>query len=320
MADIERIAFFGTPSFALPALDALVAAERSPVLVVTQPARPAGRGRHVVEPPVALRARQLGLEIVQPTRVRDADFLEVIRRSRPDLSVVVAFGQIFPAALLELPRLGSLNLHASLLPRWRGAAPIAAAIEAGDAATGVSVQRMVAALDAGPVLGRVETAIGPRETAGELARRLAALGAELLVRTIDALEAGKLREEPQDESTATHARSWRARRNSISSARRQSSSVWCAPACRRQDRICAWREGDLRVLEARAHPGGERDAPPGVFLGVGMRRARSPRGAASVLELVQVQRPGRAPVSGRDFANGARLVAGERLCDARRVE
>lgn len=313
MARIERIAFFGTPEFALPALEALVAEGRPPVLVVTQPARPAGRGRRLVEPPVAVRARELELEVVQPLRVRAPEFLAAFRERDVDLAVVVAFGQIFPKDLLDLPRLGCLNVHASLLPRWRGAAPIAAAIEAGDASTGVAVQRMVEALDAGPVLTRRATEIRPGETAGALAERLASLGAQALLEAVASIEAGSAREEPQDESAATFAPKLTGpacldlRRNGVDLERLVRSRT------PNPGTDLPWREGGLRVLEVRAHPRGGDEATPGSFLGVVDDAARLVAGNGSVLDLLRVQRPGRAPVSGRDFANGARLRPGDLL-------
>ncbi len=205
MSRIERIVFFGTPWFAVPALEALVAEGRAPRLVVTPPARPAGRGRKLFEPPVAVRARELGLAVESVGRVRDAEFLTRLGSLAPELAIVVAFGQIFPKTLLDLPRHGCLNVHASLLPRWRGAAPIAAAIAAGDRETGVSIQRMEEGLDTGPVYAQRKTPIGEHEDAGELAARLARLGAELLVEVVAALEAGLLQPEAQDPAGVSHA-------------------------------------------------------------------------------------------------------------------
>src|SRR4051794_6280759 len=205
MAAIERILFFGTPDFAVPTLAALVAAGRAPALVVTQPARPAGRGQRLQDPPVARWAREHGLPVAMPERVRDPAFLEAAAALAPDVAVVVAFGQIFPRALLDLPRHGCVNLHASLLPRWRGASPIQAAVAAGDARTGVSTMLMEAGLDTGPILLEEATEIGPRETARELARRLAETGGGLMVRTLQVLERGTLAPRPQPPEGATYA-------------------------------------------------------------------------------------------------------------------
>src|SRR5262245_26912535 len=152
MSTLDRILFFGTPEFAVPTLEALCAAGREPVLVVAQPARPVGREQALAEPPVAQAARRRGLPLVQPERVKHPDFLAALRGLTPDFAVVAAFGQIFPQDLLDLPRHGCINLHASLLPRWRGAAPIQAAIAAGDATIGVTAMQMEAGLDTGPML------------------------------------------------------------------------------------------------------------------------------------------------------------------------
>ena len=206
----ERIAFFGTPDFAVPSLAALDAAGRRPLAVVSQPPRRAGRGSRLVEPPVARWAIGQGVELLQPERVRDEEFLGRLRALDPDLAVVAAYGRIFPRALLELPARGCLNVHASLLPAYRGASPIQAAIANGESATGVTTMVMEEGLDTGPILLREEVAIGPRETAGELTPRLAAVGARLLVRTLDALERGEVEPRPQCDARASHAPMLRA--------------------------------------------------------------------------------------------------------------
>ena len=202
---IERTVFFGTPEFAVPALRALAASEFRPVLVVSQPSRPAKRGQRMTEPPVVVAARDLGIPFAQVEKVRDPAFLARLAELAPGVAVVVAFGQLFPRALLDLPRLGCINLHASLLPRWRGAAPIQAAIAAGDTLTGVTTMKMEEGLDSGPTLLTAELAIGRRETAGELSRRLADLGAPLLVETLRGVAAGTLVARSQDESRVTLA-------------------------------------------------------------------------------------------------------------------
>jgi len=205
MSALDRILFFGTPEFAVPTLAALVAAGRVPALVVTQPARPAGRGQRPQDPPVARWAREHGLAVAMPERVRDPAFLEAAAALAPDVAVVVAFGQIFPRALLDLPRYGCINLHASLLPRWRGASPIQAAVAAGDARTGVATMLMEAGLDTGPILLEEATEIDAEETAGELSRRLAEAGGPLMVRTLQELERGSLVPRPQAAEGATYA-------------------------------------------------------------------------------------------------------------------
>ena len=186
------IVFFGTPSFAVPTLEALCEAGQAPALVVSQPARAVGRGRRVTEPPLAHRARELDLEVTLVESVKDDDFQSRLRELEPWVGVVVAFGQIFPPALLELPARGCVNLHASLLPRYRGAAPIQAAIAAGDSTTGVTTMRMAAGLDTGPVLLQEELEIGERETAPELSQRLSVAGAAIVVRTLRGLADGTI--------------------------------------------------------------------------------------------------------------------------------
>lgn len=314
MPALERLIFFGTPTFAVPSLEGLVAAGRPPRLVVTRPTRPVGRGGRLTEPPVAERARALGLEVAQPARVRDPQFLDLLRPLAPDLAIVVAFGQIFPRELLALPRLGCVNLHASLLPRWRGAAPIAAAIEAGDAETGVTTQRMEEGLDSGPVLGERRTAILPEETAGELGARLAQLGAELLLETVAALERGTAVERPQDDQAATYAGKLLGPAPLDLERTAAELSRLVRSRSPEPGATVTVAGEPVRVIAAReaTGPGGV-DAPPGLVLGIAGPALQVAVGGGSVLSLERVQRPGRAVVSGRDFANGARLTAGSAL-------
>ena len=178
-----RIVFFGTPAFAVPTLDAL-AREHEIALVVAQPDKPAGRGMRVQAPAVAVRASELGLPLAQPSKIRTPEFLKDIARLDPDVGVVVAYGRILPAALLELPRRGFLNVHGSILPRWRGAAPIQRAIEAGDAETGVTIMRVDEELDHGPMLRVEKTPIGPDEHTPALAERLARIGADAMLEVL----------------------------------------------------------------------------------------------------------------------------------------
>lgn len=200
-----RIVFMGTPVFAVPTLDALVAEGEEVVLAVTQPDRPRGRGQQTLPPPVKERASALGIPVFQPRRVREPEALETIRSCAPDLIVVVAFGQILPKELLDLPPHGCINVHASLLPRYRGAAPINWCIIRGETETGITTMLMDVGLDTGDMLLRKRTAIGPDETAGELHDRLMILGAEAMVETLRLLKEGRLSPEKQDDSLATHA-------------------------------------------------------------------------------------------------------------------
>lgn len=301
-----RIAFLGTPEFAVPTLDALVAAGHEVALVVAQPDRPAGRGQQLTSPPVAVRARELGLPLVQPRAVRSGPFPERFRTLGLDAAVVVAYGRILPRELLEAPRHGCVNVHASLLPRWRGAAPIQHAVLAGDAETGVCTQRMEETLDTGPIWASIRTPIGERETAGELHDRLSALAATVAVRTLELLDGGE--PVPQATEGVTHAAKIEKdhgrldlRRPAVELDRRARAMTpwpggWIATA-----------DGPVKVLRARPVEGG---GAPGTVLSTSPLVLACGEGA---LELGQVQLPGRRPVGGSDAANGLRLKIGDRF-------
>lgn len=205
MSSPLSIVFAGTPEFAVPALESLLGGPHHVVAVYTQPDRPAGRGRQLAASPVKARASAGQLAIEQPLNFKDAHAIERLAAHRPDLLIVVAYGLILPRAVLAIPRLGCLNIHASLLPRWRGAAPIQRAILAGDAETGVDIMQMEAGLDTGPVLLEARTPIGARDTGASLHDRLARLGAELLPRAIAGLASGELQPRPQPEVGVTYA-------------------------------------------------------------------------------------------------------------------
>ncbi|MBN2256913.1 MAG: methionyl-tRNA formyltransferase [Anaerolineaceae bacterium] len=198
------VVFMGSPEFSLPTLHALT--ERYQVCgVVTQPDRPSGRGKQLTSSPVKQVAMQLGLPVMQPQKLRDPQAFETLRQWEPDIIVVAAFGQILRQEVLELPRYGCINVHASLLPRWRGAAPIQAAILAGDAQTGISIMKMDAGLDSGPVLSQCAVAINPEDTAGSLNQKLAAMGASLLIETLPGYIEGDIHPQSQDEAFVTKA-------------------------------------------------------------------------------------------------------------------
>ncbi len=200
-----RIIFAGTPDFSVPVLQALLHSRHEVVAVYTQPDRPAGRGRKLAVGPVKQLAQQRGLPVMQPDGLKTAAAREALAALRPDLMVVVAYGLLLPQAVLDIPSLGCVNLHASLLPRWRGAAPIQRAILAGDDHTGVCLMRMQAGLETGPVLAKVSTPVSADDTGGSLHERLSTLAAELLARELDNLAAGSLPATPQDDSQATYA-------------------------------------------------------------------------------------------------------------------
>ena len=199
-----NVVFMGSPEFALPSLQAL--AENYQVVgVITQPDRPAGRGRQLTPPPVKTLALSLGIEVIQPERLRQPEAQEKLRAWSPDLIVVTAFGQILRQNVLDLPRFGCINVHASLLPRWRGAAPLQAALLHGDPITGATIMRMDPGIDTGPILSQCQIPILPEDTAGSLAPRLANAGAALLIDTLPAYLSGRLQPQPQDDSQATYA-------------------------------------------------------------------------------------------------------------------
>ena len=272
----------------MPTLEALVDAGRRPIRVITQPPRPVGRGRKVQPPPVALVAQRLGLPVMFPQRVRETEFLDEMAALEPDLAVVVAFGQIFPARLLAIPRFGCVNLHASLLPAYRGAAPIQAAVAAGDSETGVSTMVMEQGLDSGPVLLQASTPIAEGETAEELSDRLAKLGADLVLRTLEAFENETLTPKPQDASLATYAPriskddgrvDWR--RDAGELARRlRAFTPWPGLSAE-------LRGVPLKILDARpvAAVPGTVNGEPGTFLGIvdGFLAVRSGDGSVLVV-------------------------------------
>lgn len=200
-----RILFWGTPEFAAPPLRALLGEGFEVIGVVTQPDKPVGRSRTLTAPPVKRIALEEDLPVLQPSTARDSDFAVALQQLQPDLSVVVAYGHILPRAVIDLPPLGTVNIHASLLPALRGAAPIQAAIRDGLGETGISIMRMVPALDAGPVILQARTPVAGDETYGELQIRLSEMGALALIEALALMELGRAPEQPQDDSLATYA-------------------------------------------------------------------------------------------------------------------
>jgi methionyl-tRNA formyltransferase len=312
-----RSVFLGTSEFAIPALDALVRAGQAPSLVVSAPSKPRGRGRQLLDPPLAARAKELGLPLLQPTKVNDDAAYAAIAAAAPDLLVVVAYGQILRDPLLALPHRGAVNIHGSLLPRWRGAAPIARAIAAGDVETGVSLQFMVRALDAGDVIDETRVAIAPSETAGELAARLAPLGAELLIRNLARLAAGNAPRRPQDESLVTYAK----------------------PLAKDEGRLAFDGEGRQLVDRVRAmtpwpaaytdYRGGESDEPLRLVIGraealswpedsgrpgdvVAADQRLVVRCGDGAIRLLRLKRAGKREMDDVEFLRGTRLAVGGR--------
>ena len=201
-----RIIFMGTPEFAAPAIDSLIAAGHEIAAVFSQPDKPKGRGYAMTPPPVKVKALEHGVPVYQPTSMRDGEALKIFHAIKPDVGVVIAYGKILPQEILDSPKYGCINVHASLLPKYRGAAPIQWSVIDGEPKTGVTTMQMDAGLDTGDMLLRSETEIQPDETAGELHDRLSAMGAELIVRTLDALAKGELKPEKQDDSQSCYAK------------------------------------------------------------------------------------------------------------------
>ena len=301
-----RVLFYGTPAFALPTLRALLARHRV-VAVVTQPDRPAGRGQRAQAPPVKIAALEHGIPVLQPERLREPGWPERLATHAADVAVVVAFGQILPPAVLAVARQGSVNVHASLLPRYRGAAPVAWAIIRGERETGITTFQMDAGMDTGPVLLQRATPIGPDETAGDLAERLAALGAETLLETLDRLEG--LRPVPQDSRSATMAPRLRKEDGSLDwtesavalAARIRGVNPW--PGA-----VTVAPSGRLRIWRARPLPGrGE----PGVLTPVDGQVAVGT--GAGLLVPLEVQPENRRPMAWDAYLRGARLAPGAPL-------
>ena len=305
-----RAIFAGTPAFAVPALRALAAAGHELALVLTQPDRPAGRGLARGASAVKDAAQALGAEVYQPATLKDRNVRERLRAVRPDVLIVAAYGLILPQAVLDIARLGALNIHASLLPRWRGAAPIQRAILAGDAVTGVSIMRMDAGLDTGPVLLRAETPIGSDDTAGSVHDRLASLGATLLLEALRGLERGTLVAAAQSGEGVTYA---------PKIEKSEARIDWTRPA----------REVDRQIRAFNPHPGavatirgtelkiwraatGDDAGAPGTILRVDAPGVVVACGIGS-LTLVELQRPGGRRLAADDFLHGFALAPGERF-------
>lgn len=307
-----KLVFAGTPEVAVPALDALLASGRHEVAaVVTRPDAPAGRGRRLVASPVAERAEEAGIEVLKPAKPKDPEFLERLREIGPDCCPVVAYGALLPRVALDVPAHGWVNLHFSLLPAWRGAAPVQHAIMAGDEITGASTFLIEEGLDSGPVYGTVTEEIRPTDTSGDLLTRLAFAGAGLLAATMDGIEDGTLKAVPQPAEGVSLAP-----KVNVEDARVD----WAAPALRvdRVVRGCtpapgAWttfRGERLKLIQVALAPG-RTDLAPGriaaqknnVYVGTGSHG----------VELLWVQAQGKKPMRAADWARGVRIAEEERL-------
>jgi methionyl-tRNA formyltransferase len=304
-----RILFCGTPEFAVPSLKRLIAEPDFTIeAVITQPDRPRGRGGQVSASPVKEVALEAGLHVYQPEKMRSDSAQEFIRRVAPDLVVIIAYGQIIPARLLDIPRLGWINLHASLLPKYRGAAPVNWAIVRGETPTGLTTMRIDAGMDTGPTLLRWETRIGADETAPQLAARLAAAGPDLVVETLRRYSRGEITPEPQDHSQATLAPLLKKEDGRVG---------WSLSAQEIYNRIRGfdpWPGCYTTFRGALCHVWGRPAAPPGLAgaepgtLAPHAGALYVACGSGSWLELEFVQLEGHKRVAARDFAHGARLT------------
>ncbi|MEU0404371.1 methionyl-tRNA formyltransferase [Streptomyces sp. NPDC006197] len=307
-----KLVFAGTPEVAVPALDALLASGRHEVAaVVTRPDAPAGRGRRLVASPVAQRAEEAGIEVLKPARPRDEEFLARLREIAPDCCPVVAYGALLPKVALDIPARGWVNLHFSLLPAWRGAAPVQHSLMAGDQVTGASTFLIEEGLDSGPVYGVVTEDIRPTDTSGDLLTRLAFAGAGLLAATMDGIEDGTLQAVPQPVEGVTLAPKIQVEDAHVDFA---------APALRvdRVVRGCtpapgAWtvfRGERLKLIQVTPLPDRTELAPG--ELAVGKNNVYAGTGSYAV-ELLWVQPQGKKPMKAADWARGVRIAPGERL-------
>jgi methionyl-tRNA formyltransferase len=309
-----KLVFCGTPEFAVASLEAVADAGHEVALVVTQPDRPVGRKQEMAAPAVKIAAKRRGIEVVQPEKIRvNADFEARLREIAPDAIAVVAYGRIIPAWMLSLPRLGNINVHGSLLPKYRGAAPMQWALANGEAVTGVTTMLLDAGLDTGPMLLRRELAVGERETTVEISPKLAQVGAELLVETLAGLEEGTITPQAQVEAEATLAPLLKREDGRMDFARtaRENFNRWRgfqpwpgAYAEFRGEKLIA------RKLAVASNAG--KSGEPGILVSDGDKLLVA-CGAGSWLELVEVQLAGRRAVSGAEFVRGHGLRAGERL-------
>ena len=311
MSDELRVLFYGSPDFAVPTLQALIDSPWRPVAVVTQPDARAGRGRTMRPPPVKELAESHGIPAIQPARLRERAAIAQIASLRPDLQIVAAYGQIIPKRLLDLPRLGSLNVHASLLPRWRGASPISAAILHGDAETGVTIILVDETEDTGAILRQRSTPIGDSEHAGDLSDRLAVLGAQLLTETIPDWLEGNVPTTPQDDALATRARR-------VSKA--QGKIDWSKSAEQIARHVRAYTpwpgasttlgERTVRVAAAAVGKPTSSEAP-GTITALGSAIVVAT--GAGQLDVQRLQRAGKREMSAEEFARGARDLVGQRF-------
>ena len=308
-----RIAFFGTPEFAVPTLQKLIDSRHDVVAVVSQPDRPKGRGQKEQPTPTKVTAEAAGIAVLQPVRIRDDEFLRAVRAMGLDLGVVAAYGKILPDDLLAIPGLGMINVHASLLPEYRGAAPVHRAVIDGRIETGVTIMRVVRELDAGPMFARVTRPIGPDDTSLEVEQALAAIGGDLLLDVVERVAANTAAEEPQDHARASYAHKLTKAEGTID---------WAIPAGRIHNLVRGLQPwplvsahlGDRRFLLHRTGRTGDRsDAVPGTIVEAAGDRLEVVAGDGEVLRILQLQPEGRRVMTAREVLAGRAVRAGDRF-------
>ena len=314
-APLLRIVFFGTPEFAVPTLDALLRSGHHVVGVVTQPDRPRGRGHKTSHAPVKARALDASLPVLQPERLKDESFLAALAEMRADLGVVAAYGKILTDAVLAAPRLGLINVHASLLPKYRGAAPVHRAIMNGERETGVTIMRVVKALDAGPMLAKTTRPIGPDETSEDVERDLARDGAALLAAVVGDLAAGRARETLQDDAVATYA-------HRLTTADSAIDWNWTADRVHNAVRglhpwphAATFLHGRRLILLRSAASSEPAGAAPGAVVAARADDLIVAAGSGRV-RLIAIQAEGKRPMSAREFLAGHAVAPGDRLTAA----
>jgi methionyl-tRNA formyltransferase len=311
-----RVAFLGTPEFAIPSLNVLVRAGHHVVGVFTQPDRPKGRGNRLSESPVKIAGLELGLAVHQPQRIRRPEIIDQLRSLDAELMVIVGYGQIIPQTIIDLPRHGILNVHASLLPKYRGAAPIQWAIANGETETGVTIMQIDAGLDTGDMLLKAAVTIGPDETTPELSARLAPLGAQLLLQAIDDVQAGRICREKQNDAEATYAPMLKKEDGRID---------WHRPATQIYNRLrgftpwpgayTSFRGQALHILEAKPlqrKASSPRAGEP-ALLRTEKRRLFVGCGEDSDLEILELQPAGKKRMPADAFLNGYKVSENEKL-------
>ena len=310
-----RIVFFGTPEFAVPTLDALLGSRHHLVGVVTQPDRPRGRGQKTTAGPVKVCALAAGLPVLQPERMKDQSFLDSLAALRADLGVVAAYGKILTDVVLATPRLGMINVHASLLPRYRGAAPVHRAVIAGETETGVTIMRVVKALDAGPMLAKVTRAIRPDDTSDEVERDLASLGADLLVSTIDGLADDRVVETLQHDAEATYAQRLTKDDGVVDWTRSSGNIHNQIRGLHPWPHAFSFARGQRVILHRSTQAAGDASGVPGSVLEAAGDRLVVATGAGA-LQILVIQAEGKRPMAARDFLAGHPLAPGDRFTAA----